>query len=65
MGFSRQEDWSGLPCPPPGNRPEPEVEAASSVLQVDSLPLSHQEASMLQIVELMIRCLAYELPPVY
>ena len=23
MGFSRQESWSGLPCPPPGDLPEP------------------------------------------
>ena len=22
MGFSEQEDWSGLPCPPPGNLPD-------------------------------------------
>ena len=29
MGFSRQEDWSGLPCPPPGDLPEPGVEPAS------------------------------------
>ena len=26
MGFSRQEHWSGLPCPPPGDRPEPGME---------------------------------------
>ena len=29
MGFSRQAYWSGLPCPPPGNIPDPETEAAS------------------------------------
>ena len=29
MGFSRQEYWSGLPCPPPGDLPEPEMEPAS------------------------------------
>ena len=23
MGFSRQEHWSGLPCPPPGHLPDP------------------------------------------
>ena len=28
MGFSRQEYWSGLPCPPPGDIPEPGIEAA-------------------------------------
>ena len=29
MGFSRQEYWSGLPCPPPGDRPYPGIEPAS------------------------------------
>ena len=28
MGVSRQEYWSGLPCPPPGNLPDPEMEPA-------------------------------------
>ena len=28
-GFSRQEDWSGLPCPPPGDLPDPGLEIAS------------------------------------
>ena len=27
--FSRQEHWSGLPCPPPGNLPDPGIEPAS------------------------------------
>ena len=38
MEFSRQEYWSGLPCPPPGDLPNPEIEPASPALQVDSLP---------------------------
>ena len=25
LGFSRQEYWNGLPCPPPGNLPDPEL----------------------------------------
>ena len=29
MGFSGQEYWSGLPCPPPGDLPHPGVEPAS------------------------------------
>ena len=29
MGFSRQEYWSGLPCPPPGDVPYPGVEPVS------------------------------------
>ena len=30
MGFSKQEYWSGLPCPPPGDLPDPGIEPASS-----------------------------------
>ena len=29
MGFSRQEYWSGLPCPPPGDLPDPGIEPMS------------------------------------
>ena len=29
MGFSRQEYWSGLPCPAPGDLPDPGIESAS------------------------------------
>ena len=29
IGFSRQEYWSGLPCPPPGDRPDPGIGPAS------------------------------------
>ena len=28
-GFSRQEHWSGLPCPPPGNLPDPGIDSTS------------------------------------
>ena len=41
MGFSRQEYWRGLPCPPPGDLLDPEIEPRSPVapaLQADSLP---------------------------
>ena len=37
-GFSRQEYWSGLPCPPPGNLPNSGIEPRSPALQGDSLP---------------------------
>ena len=37
-GFSRQEYWSGLPCPPPGDLPNPGTEPRSPALQGDSLP---------------------------
>ena len=29
MGFSRQEYWSWLPCPPPEDLPNPEIESMS------------------------------------
>ena len=41
MGFSRQEHWSRLSCPPSEDLPNPEIEPASlvsPVLQADSLP---------------------------
>ena len=38
MGFSRQEYWSGLPCPPPGGLPHPGMEPRSPALQADSSP---------------------------
>ena len=31
MGFSKQEYWSGLPCPPPGDHPDPGIESLSPV----------------------------------
>ena len=36
-GFSRQEYWSGLPCPPPGDLPNPGIELRSTALRADSL----------------------------
>ena len=41
MGFLRQEYWSGLPFPPRGVLPDPEMEPVSPELKVDSLPLCH------------------------
>ena len=37
MGFSRQEDWSGLPFPVPGDLPNPGIEPESPTLQADTL----------------------------
>ena len=34
----RQEYWSGLPCPPPGDLPNPGIKPRSPTLQADSLP---------------------------
>ena len=36
MGFSRQECWSGLPFPSPGDLPDPGIESRSAALQADS-----------------------------
>ena len=33
MGFSRQEYWNGLPFPPPGDLPDPEIELISPALE--------------------------------
>ena len=38
MGFSRQEYWSGLPFPSPGDLPDPGIEPRSPALQADTLP---------------------------
>ena len=38
MEFSREEYWSGLPFPSPGDLPNPEIEPRSSTLQAASLP---------------------------
>ena len=37
MEFSRQEYWSGLPFPSPGDLPDPGIEPGSPALQADSL----------------------------
>ena len=37
-GIYRQEYWSGLPRPPPGDLPDPGIKPQSPALQADSLP---------------------------
>ena len=37
MGFSRQEYWSGLPFPSPGDLPDPGIEPGSPEFQADAL----------------------------
>ena len=48
MGFSRQEYWSGLPFPSPGDLPNPGVQPE---LAGDSLPLSHLGSPQHHLVE--------------
>jgi len=38
MEFSRQEFWSGLPFPSPGDVPNPEIKPGYLTIQADSLP---------------------------
>ena len=38
MGFSRQEYWSGLPFPSPGDLPDPGTEPGSPALKADAFP---------------------------
>ena len=52
-GFSRQEYWSGLPCPPPGDLPNPGIEFASPAWQVDSLPLSHPGSPKIEFTSIL------------
>ena len=42
MGYSRQEYWSGLPCPSPGDLPEPWIELGSLVSCIGRWVLYHQ-----------------------
>ena len=62
MGFSRQEYWSGLPCPSPGDLPYPGIEPRSPAWQVDSLPAKPTAFHIYNIVELFC-CLNRFLPP--
>ena len=60
MGFSKQESWNGLPCPPPGDLPDPGIKPTSPVapaLQVDSLPLCHWGSPDLTYMYFQIRVL--------
>ena len=41
-GFSRQEYWSGLPFPSPGDPPNPGMEPGSPTLEADALTSEHQ-----------------------
>ena len=54
MQFSRQEYWSGLPCPPPGDLTHTGSEPVSPALQADSLqpePPGKPKATKLQLKE--------------
>ena len=66
MEFSRQEYWSGLPFPSPGDLPDPGIEPRSSALQADSLP-SEPPGVLGKIIKMdvipMVQCLLYHVMP--
>ena len=41
MGFSRKENWSGLPCPPPGDLPDPRIKPTSLISWIGRWILYH------------------------
>ena len=57
-GFSRQEYWSGWPCPPPGHLPNSEIESRSPALQVYSLPSEPlgKPIPMAEPVQFLVKC---------
>ena len=53
MGFPRQEYWSGLPLPAPGDLPDPGIEPMSPALQGASLPLGSPVILYSRLISLM------------
>ena len=51
MGFPRQEYWSGLPFPFPGDLSDAGIKPGSPALQADSLPLSHQVSPLSPVIQ--------------
>ena len=51
VGFSRQEYWSGLPFPSPGDLPNSGIEPASPVLQVEYLSTEPPEKLLRNMIE--------------
>ena len=54
MGFSRQEYWSGLLHPPPGDLPDAGIKPTSPALQADYLPLSYWEGPVSLLFNLSV-----------
>ena len=54
MEFSRQEYWSGLPFPSPGDLPNPGIKPGSPALQADALPSEPPGQPVLVIILLVV-----------
>ena len=61
MGFSRQEDWSGLPFPSPGDLPNPGIKPGSPASQTDALP-SKPLGKPTILLQLQKKCLYVPVP---
>ena len=59
MEFSRQEYWSGLPCPSPRDLLHPEIKPESPALHADSLPTQPPEKSWMTTAKLPPKCCWY------
>ena len=60
--FPRQEYWSGLPFPPPGNLPDPGIEPWSPELQADSLPSKPPgNSNKINSILLLVNIIIYEI----
>ena len=55
MGFSRQEYWSGLPFPSPGDLSNPGIGPGSPALQTDALPSEPPEKPLPTILQSKIK----------
>ena len=54
MGFSRQENWSGLSFPSPGDLPDPGIKPGSPALQAAALP-SESPGNPYSIIKMQVR----------
>ena len=64
MGFSREEYWSELPFPSPGDLPDLGIEPSSPALQADSLPPSHQGGPYSKTRIALVKVKVQEVSPV-
>ena len=65
MEFSRQEYWSGLPFPSPGDLSDAGIEPGFPAMQADSLPTDHHLTSPLDIPEKLLKSYGHIVFPVY
>ena len=59
----RQEHWSGLPCPPPGDLPDPRMELRSPTLQADSSPSEPPGKPLTRLHLVFFACIVCRLFP--